>query len=91
MDCLSENIDAVEFLDRTSLILGKVLCVDNLGVAISLETKLVNGVGQNDFDLSSIDYANFIVLMEEEFDFEFDFFIQIRTVGDMYNYILGQK
>ncbi len=91
MEWLNESISITDFLKRTSLILGKVLCIEDLDVNISLDTKLVNGVGQNDFDLSSIDYADFIVLMETEFDFEFDFFVQIKTIGDMYNYLFERN
>lgn len=91
MEHVNNYVDTSEFLQKTSLVLSKVLCMEELGFDITMNTKLVNGVGQNDFDLSSIDYADFIILMEEEFDFEFDFFVQIHTVGEMYSYIFSKE
>lgn len=78
------------FIEKVSLILNKVL-EDGKTPRITPDTKLVNGVGQNDFDLSSIDYVDFIVLLEKEFDFVFYFDINLNTIGDFYSYILNQK
>ena len=61
-------INLVEFLDNVKVLLAKILCVNKLDLPLGLDTKLVNGVGINDFDLASIDYVEFLVLVEKEYD-----------------------
>jgi acyl carrier protein len=89
---LAEQLDVKLFLEKVSSILGQILQGGNeLEVPITLETSLVNGVGINDIDLSSIDYVRLLVIIEEEYDIIYDFTTVVYTVGDIYDYINNYK
>ena len=82
-----QQLNTIPFLENMSSILAKVLCVEKLDVPVTLKTRLINGVGDNDIELSSIDYVQFLVRVEEEYGIICDFETQIYTIGDVYNYI----
>ena len=84
---MDKNLEVISFLENMSNILAKILCVDKLDVPVTLETRLVNGVGVNDIELASIDYVDFLLYVEKEYDIVYDFETQIHTIGDVYNYI----
>lgn len=86
-DCMFVQIEVTSFLEKMREILSKVLCEECLEIPISLDTYLINGVGMNGLDLSSIDYVDFLVSVENEYDIIYDFSARIYTVGDIYNYI----
>ena len=89
---MAEQLDVKLFLEKVSSILGQILQGGNeLEVPITLETSLVNGVGINDIDLSSIDYVRLLVIIEEEYDIIYDFMTVVYTVGDIYDYINNYK
>ncbi|MCI8315813.1 MAG: acyl carrier protein [Lachnospiraceae bacterium] len=89
---MAEQLDVKLFLEKVSSILGQILQGGNeLEVPITLETSLVNGVGINDIDLSSIDYVRLLVIIEEEYDIIYDFTTVVYTVGDIYDYINNYK
>ena len=84
-------LDVSSFLENITQILRKVLYNDIISIPITLDTELVNGVGSNNLDMSSIDYVDFLAIVEKEYDFVYDFDSQIYTVGDIYNYIISYK
>lgn len=88
---MNDRIDIAPFLETMGALLAKTLCIKNMNIPITLETKLVNGVGTNDIDLNSIDYVDFLVCIENEFDIIFDFEAKILTIGDIYQYINEYK
>lgn len=89
---MAEQLDVKLFLEKVSSILGQILQGGNeLEVPITLETSLVNGVGINDIDLSSIDYVRLLVIIEEEYDIIYDLTTVVYTVGDIYDYINNYK
>lgn len=81
------ELEIIPFLENMSSILAKILCVDKFDVPVTLKTRLVNGVGENDLELASIDYVQFLVRVEEEYGIICDFETQIYTIEDVYNYI----
>lgn len=84
---MKQNLDVNQFLAKTSEILAKTLCVEKIEVPITLDTRIINGVGANDLELSSIDYVDFLMQIEEEYDIVYGFETIIYTVGDIYNYV----
>ena len=84
---MDRQLDVISFLENMNSILAKILCTDKLDVPVTLETRLVNGVGVNDIELASIDYVDFLVCVEEKYNIVYDFETQIHTIGDVYNYI----
>lgn len=76
-----------EFLKKTKELLARAISVDELNIPIDLETDLVNGVGENSLPLSSIDYVDFLVMVETEYDIVYDFDTTIYTLGDLYRYV----
>lgn len=88
---MNEEIKTSYFLEQVKIALQKTLCIDNLNMDITLDTHLVNGVGANGLSLSSIDYIEFLVLMEDQFDISFGFDTAIFTVQDIYDFVLKYK
>lgn len=88
---MSEQLDLMIFLENMNSILANVLNVDKLSIPITLETKLINGVSTNGLDLSSIDYIDFIAIIETEYDIIYSFDTQIYTISDAYNFIKAYK
>lgn len=84
---MENQLEIESFLDNMRSILMKVLCVKDLNIEITLETDLVNGVGTDCLGLSSIDYVDFLVLVETEYDIIYDFDTAVYTIGDVYNFI----
>lgn len=82
------KIDNVEkFLEIVTQLLLETLQIEKTNIPITLKTDLVSGIGMDSLSLSSIDYVDFIIKIEEEFDITFDFNTVIYSVGDLYNYI----
>lgn len=74
-------------LQKLKSILAKILEYEEEEIQINLDSKLVGGVGDNDLNLSSIDYVEFVVEIEKEFDIIYDFNIQISTIKELLDYI----
>lgn len=74
-------------LHKIQNILANLLEDDSIKTSITEDTKLINGVGEHDLGLSSIDYVEFIVEVEKEFDIVFEFEFEINTVADLLSYI----
>lgn len=86
---MSKEFELESFLKKISELLATTLCVDELNMEIDLATDLVNGVGNNSLPLSSIDYVEFLVMVETEYDVVYDFETTVYTIGDLYNYIVN--
>lgn len=84
---MERQLELDKFLEKMRSILKIVLCVKELNVDITLETNLVNGVGIDCLTLSSIDYVDFLVLVEKEYDITYNFDTMIYTLKDVYDYI----
>lgn len=84
-------IQVEEFLISIETILKKIFEVDSLWMPLSLETSLGYGVGTESLDLSSIDFVELIVQIEELYDITFEFDVEISTIQDLYDYILNSK
>ena len=54
---------------------------------IDEETALIGG----DLGISSMDYVELLVSMEDEFDVVFDFSTQIETIGDLIDFLDEKK
>lgn len=89
---MKNNVISVdEFLITVESILKKIFEIDSLWIPLSLDTSLGYGVGTESLDLSSIDFVELIVQIEELFDITFEFDIEVSTIQDLYNYILNGK
>lgn len=88
---MEEKLNQNEFLESMRKILVRILNVEKITIPINFETKLVDGVGEDGIDLSSIDYVSFLIDIENKYDIVYDFDIQIYTLGDIYNYIQEYK
>lgn len=88
---MSAGLDKQAFLKNIESLLQDVLAIDTLNIPITLETQLVNGVGENRIDLSSIDYVFFLVAVEDFYNITFDFDAKVFTVNDVYSYIVEYK
>ena len=84
---MNRRLEKDEFLKKISELLAKTLCLKELNVKIDFETNLVNGVGENCLTLSSIDYVDFLVMVEKEYDIGYNFDTTIYTISDLYNYV----
>lgn len=82
------KITVHEFLKTVESILQSVLEVDKIAVPITMETELVGNVGKDSLSLSSIDYVDFLVCIENEYDIVYDFDTRIYTLRDMYDYVM---
>ena len=60
---------------------------DDIGFIVKRGSNLITGFGENSIALSSIDYVDLLVNLENRFDIYFDFDVKIETVGDIYEYI----
>ena len=80
-----------EFLTIIEELLTRTLEIPKLDTKVTMNTKLVDSVGDNSIGLSSIDYVDFLVMVETKFDVVYDFDVTFYTVSDIYNYILEYK
>lgn len=87
----NSEIQVEEFLNTVETILKRIFEVDNLWIPLSLETTLVYGIGTECLDLSSIDFVELIVQIEELYDITYEFDIEINSIRDLYNYIVDSK
>jgi len=85
------QINESTFLERITALLSKFVGRQRLPSSITFETILIEGVGENGVDLSSIDYVDFLTRVEDDFDIAFDFETMIYTIGDIYHYIHSYK
>jgi len=83
------HIARTTFLKEIELMLKTVLEVDELDFPLTFETNLVSGVGTNTLNLSSIDYVDFLVCVENAFDIIYDFDVTLYTIEDIYNYVIA--
>lgn len=84
-------LNTEKFIQKMKELLARAILVDELNMPINLETNLVNGVGENCLPLSSIDYVDFLVMVETEYDIVYDFDTTIYTIGDLYHYICNYR
>ena len=84
-------IQVEEFLISIETILKKIFEVDSLWMPLSLETSLGYGVGTESLDLSSIDFVELIVQIEELYDITFEFDVEISTIQDLYEVIRSNE
>lgn len=68
-------------------ILADVLEIAEDEISLDVDTRLVGGLVANGIELSSIDYVEFMVKIEEEFNIVYEFDTQINTVSDLISYI----
>lgn len=85
------DIELPDFLEKIKGLLLSVLNIDDLGFELAMDTKLISGLGTNNLALSSIDYVDFLVCIENEYNIVFDFNVRIYTVRDIYDYIIAYK
>lgn len=78
-------------LEKIEDALHKVLEVESLDVDIRDDINLVGGISFGNLGLSSIDYVEFIILMEDEFNIVFDFDVRINSISEMVDYIKNEK
>lgn len=64
-----------------------VIVENDLTIDIDSSSHLIGKYEENDIGLSSIEYVELIVMVEEKFNIIFDFETQLVTVGDLFNYI----
>lgn len=84
---MNKTNNVEKFLEIVTQLLLETLQIEKTNIPITLNTDLVSGIGMDSLALSSIDYVDFIIKIEEEFDITFDFNTVIYSVGDLYNYI----
>ena len=78
------------YIKKISKLISEVLEDEN-NIEVNMETHLIGVVNENDLGLSSIDYVELIVKVEQEFDVIYDFDVQLNTVGDLINYNKSNK
>lgn len=83
---LSENA----FLESVEDILKEVLGLSKLWKELTMDTLLVYSVGQDSLDLSSIDFVDMIVSIENQYNITFEFDFDIKSLRDLYDYIVTE-
>lgn len=88
---MANKMDTQEFMKKIKGILLSVLNAageDGEDFELSMDTKLISGLGTESVELSSIDYVDFLVRVEAEYDVYFDFGTVIYSIQDLYDYII---
>lgn len=78
------------FLKSVEDILKEVLGVSELWIELTMDTLLIYGVGQESLDLSSIDFVELIVKIENLYNITFEFDVTINSLQDLYDYIIRE-
>lgn len=78
------------FLESVEDILKEVLGVSELWFELTMDTLLTYGVGQESLDLSSIDFVDLIVKIENLYNITFEFDVTINSLQDLYAYIIRE-
>ena len=78
------------FLECVEDILKEVLGVSELWTELTMDTLLIYGVGQEGLDLSSIDFVELIVKIENLYNITFEFDVTINSLQDLYDYIIRE-
>lgn len=78
------------FLESVEDILKEVLGVSKLWIELTMDTLLTYGVGQESLDLSSIDFVELIVKIENLYNITFEFDVTINSLQDLYDYIIRE-
>lgn len=78
-------------LKKLEKILSRIMEEEELKSPISEETILISEDRTNGIILSSIDYVEFLVDVEKEFDIVYDFDVVFHTIGDLLEYIRKYK
>lgn len=73
---------------RTLSLLKKILGDESLNV--SEESKFI-GTCKDSLAMSSLDYIDFMVLVENEFNVAFDFDSRINSVSQIVDYVCSEK
>ena len=79
------------FLGSVEDILKEVLGVSELWFGLTMDTLLTYGVGQESLDLSSIDFVELIVKIENLYNITFEFDAIINSLQDLYDYIVRKQ
>ncbi|MFR3251940.1 MAG: acyl carrier protein [Eisenbergiella sp.] len=81
-----------DILEELKEILSEILEVEKNEISdlVTEECTLVGGI-DNDLGISSIDYIELLVSVEEKFNVVFDFELRLATIGDMIDVILKEK
>lgn len=83
-------LSADRFLETIENILKEVLGLTELWNKLTMDTLLVYGVGQDSLDLSSIDFVQLIVKVEDQYNITFEFDVTINSLQDLYNYVVRE-
>ena len=81
-------VSTKRFLESVEDILKEVLDVSELWNELTMDTLLTYGVGQESLDLSSIDFVELIVKIENLYNITFEFDVTINSLQDLYDYII---
>lgn len=87
---MNNELDLNQFLAKATELLNQILD-DDIGFVLTRGTNLISEIGDKSVDLSSIDYVDFLVAIENEYNIVYDFDAKIETVGDMYHYIMKYR
>ena len=78
----------IKYKEQFINILADVLEIDVDDIPpIDEYTCLIGNIGNGILTLSSIDYVEFLVKVEQEFDIVYNFETRINTIGDLISYI----
>lgn len=84
-------MNSEEVFHEIKNIIKEVSNRESLGITedfeITRDTVLIGHVGESQLKISSIDYIEIIVKIEEQFDIEFDFEVKLMTVGDWIDFV----
>lgn len=78
-------------LEKLQKILFEVLEKEDQGNIITKETKLISSDATDDIALSSIDYVEFLIDVEKQFNIIYNFDTVFETIGDLLQYIDGYE
>ena len=84
-------VSTKSFLESVEDILKEVLEVSQLWTELTMDTLLIYGVDQNSLDLSSIDFVELIVKIENIYNITFEFDVTINSLQDLYDYIIRER
>ena len=83
-------LSAQSFLESVKDILKEVFGVSELWTELTMDTLVIYGVGQESLDLSSIDFVELIVKIENLYNITFEFDVTINSLQDLYDYIIRE-
>jgi len=87
---MNQELSIDFFLEKVNEILSSVLETNALPT-VTITTDLVSGIGANSISLSSIEYVEFILMIEKEFGVVYSFEKELNTVRELYDYIISYR